>query len=49
LDDSLYNVYSHIPMAKNLWASLNKKYKIEHAGTKKFIVGRFLEYKDGEQ
>ena len=39
LDDSLYNVYSPIPMAKKLQASLYKKYKIEHAGTKKFIVG----------
>jgi len=39
LDDPLYNVYSPILMAKKLQASLYKKYKIEHAGTKKFIVG----------
>ena len=32
-------------MAKKLWASLDKKYKTEDAGTKKFVVGRFLEYK----
>ena len=32
-------------MAKKLWASLDKKFKTEDAGTKKFVVGRFLEYK----
>jgi len=45
LGDSLYNVYSPITMVKKLWASLNNKYKIEDAGTKKFVIGRFLEYK----
>jgi len=45
LDDSLYNVYSPITTTKKLWASLDKKYKTEYAGTKKFVVGRFLEYK----
>ena len=45
LDDSLYNVYSPIITAKKLWASLNKKYKTEDTGTKKFVVGRFLKYK----
>ena len=39
LDDSLYNVCSHIPVSKKLWARLDKKYKTEDAGTKKFIVG----------
>jgi len=45
LDDSLYNVCSTILTAKKLWASLDKKYKINKDGTKKFIVGRFLKYK----
>jgi len=45
LDDSLYNVYSPITTAKKLWTSLDKKYKTEDAGTKKFIVGGFLECK----
>ena len=31
--------------AKKLWDSLNKKYKTEDAGIKKFIVGKFLDYK----
>lgn len=45
LTDSLYNVYSTMKTAKELWESLDRKYKTEDAGAKKFIVGRFLDYK----
>ncbi|XP_076897789.1 uncharacterized protein LOC143551187 [Bidens hawaiensis] len=45
LVDALYNVYSSIKTAKELWESLEKKYKTEDAGIKKFIVARFLDYK----
>ena len=45
LDNTLYNVYCTIQTAKELWESLDKKYKTEDAGMKKFIVGRFLDYK----
>ena len=31
--------------AKALWDFLDKKYKIEDAGMKKFIVDKFLDYK----
>ncbi|GKE61817.1 hypothetical protein Tco_1512184, partial [Tanacetum coccineum] len=31
--------------AKKLWESLECKYKTEDAGTKKFVVARFLDYK----
>ncbi|KAA0036703.1 pol polyprotein [Cucumis melo var. makuwa] len=34
-----------VDSAKNLWTSLEKKYKTEVAGAKKFIVGKFLDYK----
>ena len=44
-NDSFYNVYSPISTTKKFWISLHKKHKIEDANTKKFIVGRFLEYK----
>ena len=43
--DSLYNVYSSKTTAKDLWESLEHKYKTEDAGAKKWIVGRFLDYK----
>ena len=45
LDNTLYNVYSSVDSAKNLWTSLEKKYKTEVSGAKKFIVGKFLDYK----
>ncbi|KZV14258.1 hypothetical protein F511_44012, partial [Dorcoceras hygrometricum] len=45
LDNSLYNVYSPMTTAKLLWESLEKKYKTEGAVLKKFIVGKFLDYK----
>ncbi|KAL2472164.1 zinc knuckle (CCHC-type) family protein [Abeliophyllum distichum] len=45
LVDLLYNVYITMKTAKELWESLDRKYKIEDAGAKKFIVGRFLDYK----
>ncbi|XP_073137638.1 uncharacterized protein [Henckelia pumila] len=45
LADSLYNVYSEKKTARELWESLDQKYKTEDAGAKKFIVGKFLDYK----
>ena len=45
LDNTLYNVYQGMASAKSLWESLEKKYKTEEAGQKKFVVGRFLDYK----
>ena len=45
LIDSLYNVYSMKKSAKKLWESLDKKYKTEDVGTKKFVVGLFLNIK----
>ncbi|GJZ20752.1 pol polyprotein [Tanacetum coccineum] len=43
--DSLYNVYCKTTTAKELWESLVRKYKTEDAGTKKFVVACFLDYK----
>ena len=40
-----YIMYSQIKMARELWESLDIKYKTDDAGMKKFIVGRFLYYK----
>ncbi|XP_061993387.1 uncharacterized protein LOC133711251 [Rosa rugosa] len=45
LDIVLYKVYSPIKNAKSLWESLEKKYKTEDAGAKKYIIGCFLDYK----
>ena len=45
LTDSLYNVYTDKKTAKELWESLDRKYKTEDVGAKKFVVSRFLDYK----
>ncbi|XP_073270454.1 uncharacterized protein [Primulina huaijiensis] len=45
LADSLYNVFCEKKTAKELWESLDRKYKTEDVGAKKFLVGRFLDFK----
>ena len=45
LDDILYNVYRNINTSKELWEALEKKYKAEDAGLKKFVAAKFLDYK----
>ncbi|KAH0654259.1 hypothetical protein KY285_031717 [Solanum tuberosum] len=45
LQDDLYNVYINVKTSKELWDALEKKYKIEDVGMKKFIVAKFLDYK----
>lgn len=45
LDNTLYNMYSNVKSAKELWESLDTKYKIDDVSTKTFIVGWFLDYK----
>ncbi|KAF3441538.1 hypothetical protein FNV43_RR15452 [Rhamnella rubrinervis] len=44
-DDVLPDHTEPCKTTKELWESLEMKYKTEDVGTKKFIVGRFLEYK----
>ena len=44
LEASLYSVYNKAKYAKKLWESLDRKYKIEWAGSKKSIVGQFFDY-----
>ena len=45
LDNTLYNVYYAFNTVRELWESLDKKYKTEDAGIKKFVVGKFQDYK----
>ncbi|CAM8934624.1 unnamed protein product [Rhodiola kirilowii] len=44
LNDVLYKVYCTKTSAKELWESLDRKYRTENAGSRKYIVGRFLEF-----
>ncbi|XP_060216860.1 uncharacterized protein LOC132644286 [Lycium barbarum] len=45
LEDDLYNSYSNVGTSKELCDALEKKYKTEDAGLKKFIAAKFLGYK----
>nr|GEY87728.1 Pol polyprotein [Tanacetum cinerariifolium] len=45
LIDPLYNVYCKTTTAKELWESLEHKYKTKDVATKKFVVAIFLDYK----
>ena len=45
LVDSLYNVNTDKKTIKELWESLNRKYKTEDAVAEKFFVGRFIDFK----
>ena len=38
-------MYSLKKTSKELWESLDKKYKMKDVGSKKFVVSKFLEYK----
>ncbi|KAK5775537.1 hypothetical protein PVK06_043438 [Gossypium arboreum] len=44
LSDELYEVYSIKKTTKELWESLNHKYKTEDVGAKKFLVPKFLNF-----
>ena len=41
---SLYNVYCTKSSTKELWESLDRKYKTEDTRAKKFTVGQFLDF-----
>nr|XP_048322335.1 uncharacterized protein LOC125419861 [Ziziphus jujuba var. spinosa] len=44
LSDILYGVYCGTKSAKELWETLDQKYKTENARSRKFVIGRFLDY-----
>ena len=44
LENNLYDIYSSYKTAKEVWEMLEKKYKTEDAGAKKFVIGKFLKY-----
>ena len=43
LDNTMYNVYCVFNTERELWESLDKKYKTEDVGLKKFVMGKFLD------
>ena len=45
LDNFLYDIYSTFKTARELWESLENKYKTEVACSKKFVIDKFLNFK----
>ncbi|GJR15756.1 zinc finger, CCHC-type containing protein [Tanacetum coccineum] len=45
MSDSLFDVYQNVESAKELWDSLESKYMVEDASSKKFLVSNFNNYK----
>lgn len=46
LEDSLYSMYANVKTSKMLWDALDRRYRVvEELCSKKFVVGRFLNYK----
>ncbi|XP_070049004.1 uncharacterized protein [Nicotiana tomentosiformis] len=45
LEDDPYNIYSNIETSKQLWIALERKYKTEDVGLKKFVAAKYLNYK----
>ncbi|XP_055802108.1 uncharacterized protein LOC129871232 [Solanum dulcamara] len=45
LKDGLYKVFSVCKTSKERWYALEKKYKTEDTGLKKFVAAKFLNYK----
>ncbi|XP_024963832.1 uncharacterized protein LOC112504107 [Cynara cardunculus var. scolymus] len=45
LDDSLYDIYSTFGTTCEIWESLDSKYKTEATCSKRFVVGKFLNYR----
>ncbi|XP_021718833.1 uncharacterized protein LOC110686521 [Chenopodium quinoa] len=45
MEDDLFDVYQHVESDKELWESLESKYMVEDAFSKKFLVSNFNNFK----
>ncbi|GJY73269.1 zinc finger, CCHC-type containing protein [Tanacetum coccineum] len=45
MSDSLFDIYENVESSKELWDSLEAKYKTGDASSKKFIISNFINYK----
>ncbi|GKC66820.1 zinc finger, CCHC-type containing protein [Tanacetum coccineum] len=45
MSDSLFDIYQNVESSKELWDSLEAKYMVEDASSKKFLVSNFINYK----
>ncbi|XP_020242803.1 uncharacterized protein LOC109821020 [Asparagus officinalis] len=45
LSDRLYDLFTRIKSAREIWNALEFKYKAEEEGTNKYLITKYLEYK----
>ncbi|XP_020247984.1 uncharacterized protein LOC109825547 [Asparagus officinalis] len=45
LSDRLYDLFTRIKSAREIWNALEFKYKAEEEGTNKYLIAKYLEYK----
>ncbi|KAG9453310.1 hypothetical protein H6P81_006214 [Aristolochia fimbriata] len=45
ISDRLFDRYSQIESAKEIWKALEFKYKVEEQGTSKYLISKYLEFK----
>ena len=45
LSDRLYDLYTETKSAKEIWDALEKKFKAEEEGTKKFLISQYFDFK----
>ncbi|GKA36817.1 zinc finger, CCHC-type containing protein [Tanacetum coccineum] len=45
ISDSLFDIYHNVESSKELWDSLEAKYMVEDASSKKFLISNFINYK----
>ncbi|GKC48705.1 hypothetical protein Tco_1071450 [Tanacetum coccineum] len=45
MSDSLFDIYQNVETSKELWDSLEAKYMVEDASSKKFLVSNFINFK----
>ncbi|OVA14966.1 hypothetical protein BVC80_65g4 [Macleaya cordata] len=45
LSSPIYTAHRHIQTAKELWTTLQEKYRIEEVSNQKFLIGNFMSFK----
>ena len=49
LMDCLYNLYTSIQLANEIWNALEYKYKVEEEGAKKFFISKYFDFKMNDE
>lgn len=44
LSDRLYDLFTNVKSAKEIWRSLENKYKVEEEGTNKYLISKYFDF-----